>query len=260
MGKRAVGIGSPWTSGEVAGARRYSVGIRRNSVSLELSDCWDNRAWDAAPPAAPGQARCRQILVELLRPLGPAAARWADKLVSEFGSLAGTLAAPPAALARALGDGAAAGRHIGVVRDAMLHALRTEAFARPTLDDSQKPIDYLSLDMALLPTERLRVLFLNTSNRLLYDETLSEGSVSEAPVYPREIMRRALEVGATALILAHNHPSGDPTPSRGDIETTRRIADAGRALDICIHDHVIVARSGWSSFRAMGLLQPARAA
>ena len=141
----------------------------------------------------------------------------------------------------------------------MLHALRTEAYGKPKLDDSQALIDYLSLDMALLPTERLRVLFLNTSNRLLYDETLAEGSVSEAPVYPREIMRRALEVGATALILAHNHPSGDPTPSRGDIDATRRIADAGRALDICIHDHVIVARSGWSSFRALGLLQPAGA-
>lgn len=140
----------------------------------------------------------------------------------------------------------------------MLHSLRTEAFARPTLDDSQKLIDYLSLDMALLPTERLRVLFLNSSNRLLHDETHTHGSVSETPVYPREIMRRALEVGATALILAHNHPSGDPTPSRGDVEATRRIADAGRALDICIHDHVIVARSGWSSFRALGLLQPAR--
>lgn len=158
-----------------------------------------------------------------------------------------------------LGDGGAAVRYLGTIRDAMLHALRTEAFARPKLDDSQALIDYLSLDMALLPTERLRVLFLNSSNRLLFDETLAEGSVSEAPVYPREIMRRALEVGATALILAHNHPSGDPTPSRSDIDATRRIAIAARSLDICIHDHVIVARSGWSSFRALGLLQPARA-
>jgi DNA repair protein RadC len=159
-----------------------------------------------------------------------------------------------------LGEGSAAVRHLGVVRDAMLHALRTEALAGPTLADSGALIDYLSLDMAHLPTERLRVLFLNSGNRLLYDETLAEGSVNETAVYPREILRRALEVGATALILAHNHPSGDPRPSRGDIETTRRIADAARALDICIHDHVIVARSGWSSFRALGLLQPAGAA
>jgi len=210
------------------------------------------------PPEAPGPERCRQILVELFRPFGDSAAGWADLLIAEFGSLAEALAAPAGVQARVLGDDGAV-QYLRTIRDAMVHALRTEAFARPKLDDSQALIDYLSLDMALLPTERLRVLFLNTNNRLLYDETLAEGSVSEAPVYPREIMRRALEVGATALILAHNHPSGDPTPSRGDIDATRRIADAGRALDICIHDHVIVARSGWSSFRALGLLQPAKA-
>lgn len=209
------------------------------------------------PSEAAGPLRCRQILVELLRPLGPDAAGWADRLVVEFGSLAGALAAGPGAQARALGDGAAAVRHLAVVRDAMLHALRTEALTGPILTDSRALIDYLSLDMAHLVTERLRVLFLNSGNRLLYDETLAEGSVSETPVYPREIIRRALQVGATALILVHNHPSGDPAPSRGDVETTRRIAEAGRTFDICIHDHVIVARSGWSSFRALGLLQPA---
>jgi DNA repair protein RadC len=115
-------------------------------------------------------------------------------------------------------------------------------------------IDYLSADMAHLPAERLRVLFLNAKNHLLRDEMVSEGSVNETPIYPREIMRRALEVGATALILAHNHPSGDAQPSEGDIKATRRVADAARALDIRIHDHVILARSGWSSFRALGLI------
>ncbi|HEX8512953.1 MAG TPA: DNA repair protein RadC [Allosphingosinicella sp.] len=258
MDERALRLGGAWASGALAGARRHPVGLRGDLVDLELSNPRNHHVRNLESSEAPGEVRCRQILVELLRPLGPAAADWADRLVSQFGSLAATLAAAPAAQARALGDGAAAVRHLGIVRDAMLHSLRTEAFARPTLDDSQKLIDYLSLDMALLPTERLRVLFLNSSNRLLHDETHTHGSVSETPVYPREIMRRALEVGATALILAHNHPSGDPTPSRGDVEATRRIAEAGRALDICIHDHVIVARSGWSSFRALGLLQPAR--
>lgn len=136
----------------------------------------------------------------------------------------------------------------------MLHALRTEAAAGPTLSDSSALLDYLSLDMAHLLTERLRVLFLNSGNRLLCDEIVADGSVNEAPVYPREIMRRALEVGATALIIVHNHPSGDPRPSRGDIEGTRRIADAARALGICLHDHLIIARSGWASLRALGLL------
>jgi DNA repair protein RadC len=210
------------------------------------------------PSAAAGSVRCRQILVDLLAPFGPDAPAWADNLVRKFGSLAGTLAAAPSARAEAVGDAAAA-RYLGVIRGAMLHALRGEALEGATIGDSEALMDYLCLDMAHLPTERLRVLFLNARNRLLHDEIVSEGSISATAVYPREIMRRALEVGATALILAHNHPSGDPQPSLGDVEATRRIAEAARALDICIHDHVIVARSGWTSFRALGLLRPAAA-
>ena len=139
------------------------------------------------------------------------------------------------------------------VRAAMIHCLRVEVAAGPVLSDSQSLIDYLSLDMAHAPVEQFRVLFLNAQNQLL-DESVVAGTVSEAPVYPREIMRRALELGATAVLLAHNHPSGDPTPSRTDIGVTRRIADAGHILDIAVHDHVIVARTGWTSLRAMGLL------
>lgn len=136
----------------------------------------------------------------------------------------------------------------------MLHVLREEALKAPILSTCEALIDYLFADMAHLPAERLRVLFLDSKNRLLRDEMVSEGSVNEAPIYPREIMRRALEVGATALILAHNHPSGDAQPSEGDIRSTRRVAEAAQALDIRIHDHVIVARSGWSSFRMLGLI------
>jgi DNA repair protein RadC len=113
-------------------------------------------------------------------------------------------------------------------------------------------IDYLFAAMAHEPVEQLRILYLNTRNRLLLDETVAEGSVNVAPVYPREIVRRSLEVGATALILAHNHPSGDPRPSREDIRVTRLVAAASGALDISLHDHVIVARSGWISLRAEG--------
>lgn len=189
--------------------------------------------------------------------MGPAAPVWAERLVEEFGSLAAALAAGPRAQARALGatGGAAAIVHLATVREAMLHALRAEALSGPALADSQTLIDYLFLDMAHLPMERLRVLYLNAANRLLHDESIADGSINETPIYPREIMRRALEVGATALILAHNHPSGDPRPSSGDIDATRRIVEAGRALDIRIHDHVIIARTGWTSFRALGLLQ-----
>lgn len=151
-------------------------------------------------------------------------------------------------------DGEAAVHHLGVVRDAMVQALRTEALDGPVLANSQALIDYLFVDMAHLPSERLKILFLNVSNRVLHEEVVAEGSINEVPIYPREVMRRSLEVGATALILAHNHPSGDPHPSNGDIDATRRIIAAGRALDIVIHDHVIVARSGWTSLRAIGLL------
>jgi DNA repair protein RadC len=234
---------------------------------VDLSDVASGDIRNFRAPEAGGAVRCRQILVELLQPLGDGAAGWAERLVAEFGSLAGALAAGPGAQARVLGDARALGdgktlgdggavvRYLGAVRQAMVHSLRTEALAGPRLADSQSLINYLFLDMAHLPTERLRVLFLNSANRLLYDETVAEGSVNETPIYPREIMRRALEIGATALILVHNHPSGDPRPSAGDIDATKRVIQAARALDIGVHDHVIVARSGWTSFRALGLLQ-----
>jgi DNA repair protein RadC len=148
-----------------------------------------------------------------------------------------------------------AARHLVAVREAMLHALRADATTGPVFADSAALLDYLTLDMAHRATEQLRVLFLNKRNELLDDRVLAEGTVDVTPVYPREIIRRALDIGATALILVHNHPSGDPSPSRGDIEATRRVAAAAQALDICLHDHVIVARDGWTSFRALGLLR-----
>lgn len=221
---------------------------------LKLPDVGVDRVREAPLANAAGPLRCRQILVELLAPFGPAASEWADQLIEEFATLAAVLAAGPNGQARILGSDNPAIAHLGMVRDVMLHVLRTEVSNAPVLTDSQALLDYLFADMAHLPAERLRVLFLNAKNRLLCDEVMGEGSVKETQIYPREIMRRALEVGATALILAHNHPSGDPMPSEGDVEATRRIAGAGRALDIHIHDHVIIARGGWSSFRTMGLL------
>jgi DNA repair protein RadC len=195
-------------------------------------------------------------LVDLLRPFGGELAEaWADRLTETFGSLGAALSAPPTARLRTLNEAPEAAFHLGLIREAMLHALRAEALSRPVLTDSKALLDYLTLDMGRLATERLRVLFLNARNHLLFDETLAEGSVNETAVHPREIVRRALEIGATAIILVHNHPSGDPTPSASDVEATRRIAMAAGALDICIHDHVIIAGSAWTSFRALGLLQ-----
>ncbi len=136
----------------------------------------------------------------------------------------------------------------------MQQALRTEALAGPVIADSGALISYLFADMAYLPSERLRILFLNARNRLLKDETFAQGCINEVPIYPREIIRRSLDLGATALILAHNHPSGDPNPSQGDIDATRRMAAAASGVGILVHDHVVIGRSGWVSFRSLGLL------
>ena len=162
------------------------------------------------------------------------------------------LAAPPAAQRKVIGNERSVLAWLATLRSAMLHALRREALQGPVLGDSRAVIDYLFAVMAHEPVEQLRILYLNTRNRLLLDETVAEGSVNIAPIYPREIVRRSLEVGATALILAHNHPSGDPKPSREDIRVTRLVAAAAGALDIRLQDHVIIARSGWTSLRAEG--------
>ncbi len=164
------------------------------------------------------------------------------------------LAAPSTAQQRVLGNERGVLAWLATLRSAMLHALRREALQGPVLGNSRAVMDYLFAAMAHESVEQLRVLYLNTRNRLLLDETVIEGSVNIAPIYPREIVRRSLEVGATALILAHNHPSGDPKPSREDVRVTRLIARAGEALDIRLHDHVIIARSGWISLRAGGYL------
>jgi DNA repair protein RadC len=149
-------------------------------------------------------------------------------------------------------EGAAAA--IKIAQAAALRLLESEVLARPVLSSWQTLLDYLHADMAHHPVERVRVLFLNSRNQLIRNEALSEGSIDEAAVYVREIIRRALDYQATALILVHNHPSGDPQPSQQDIRLTRDIVEAGRHLKIAVHDHVIIGAKGHSSLRAMGLI------
>ena len=131
---------------------------------------------------------------------------------------------------------------------------RQEVQQQPVLGSWQALIDYLHIDMAHLTVERVRVLYLNAQNRLIHDEHVGDGSIDEAAIHPREVIRRALERGATALILVHNHPSGSPEPSRADIQITQRIAEAGRLLGITVHDHVIIGREGHVSLKAKGLI------
>jgi DNA repair protein RadC len=141
-----------------------------------------------------------------------------------------------------------------VARDLSLRLLHTEIERRPLLDSPQSIAGYLHAYLSHRPIEEIWVAYLDAGNHLLADEIVGRGTVGEAKLYPRELLRRALEIGATSLILAHNHPGGDPMPSRADIAATRRLRRAAAALDIVLHDHLIVARSGWISFRAQGLL------
>jgi DNA repair protein RadC len=178
----------------------------------------------------------------------------AKKLINDFGGFGALLTADAAAIARVgdISEGAVAA--LKIAQAAALRLLQEEVKERPVLGSWQALLDYLHADMAHNPVERVRVLFLNSKNMLIRDEEMSEGSVDEAAVYIREIIRRALEYHATALILVHNHPSGDPAPSQQDIRLTKDIIEAGRHLRIGVHDHIIIGTRGHSSLRAMGLI------
>ncbi len=124
----------------------------------------------------------------------------------------------------------------------------------PVLASWQSLLDYLRADMAHLTTERVRLLYLDSKNRLIRDELTSEGSIDQAAIYVREVIRRSIDLGAAAIILVHNHPSGDSAPSRQDIALTREIIDAGKKLGISVHDHIIVGKDGYSSMWSAGLI------
>ena len=144
--------------------------------------------------------------------------------------------------------------HLRAIREAMRHALHAELVDGQSISTTRELAAYLRLEMGFEPSEQVRVLFLDVGNRLISDELLFRGTVDAAPLYARPIAHRALDLGAAALILVHNHPSGEPEPSRGDVDATRALGRALAPLDILLHDHVIVARRGWTSLRQRGLL------
>jgi DNA repair protein RadC len=177
----------------------------------------------------------------------------AGDLIQRFGGLAGVAAADPSALIRA-GLSPQVVAEIRRVGDLAIILTRTEACQRPVLSSWSALVAYLRASLAHAPREQFRTLYLDKRNILMREELRAEGTIDHAPVYVREVLRRALELSASAMILVHNHPSGDPTPSRPDIDMTRKIVDAARVFDIQVHDHVIVGREGTKSFRALGLL------
>jgi DNA repair protein RadC len=178
----------------------------------------------------------------------------AKALLKRFGSFADVIAAPRERLAEVKGVGDAVVAQLKVVEAAALRLSKTSLLGKPALSSWAALLDYCKAAMARSPHEEFRVLFLDRKNAVIADEVQTQGTVDHTPVYPREIMKRALEHAASAIILVHNHPSGDPTPSKADIEMTREIASAAKALRIAVHDHIVVGRGGTASFKALGLL------
>ena len=178
----------------------------------------------------------------------------ARDLLRRYGSLAGVLNADPQALAAHSQMGDASAAALKIVALAARRLARSEVQEKPVLGSWQALLDYLHIDMAHLTVERVRVLYLNAQNRLIHDAHVCDGSIDAAAIHPREVLRRGLDLGAAALILVHNHPSGSPEPSRADIQITNRIAEAGRLLGIAVHDHVIVGREGHVSLKAKVLI------
>jgi DNA repair protein RadC len=178
----------------------------------------------------------------------------AKALLTRFGSLGGVLGATLPELTTVKGVGESVALELKLLHEAALRAGREAVSKRPVITSSAQLAAYVKTAIAHAPREQFRVLFLDKKNQLIADEVMNHGTVDHAPVYPREVMRRALELSASALILVHNHPSGDPTPSQADVAMTREIVEAGRSLRIVIHDHLVVGRDGTASFKALGLM------
>jgi DNA repair protein RadC len=178
----------------------------------------------------------------------------AKAILAKFGSFAEAVNASEERLAEISGLGQSAITEIRIIRAAALRLMQGEVLKRPLLGSWDKVVSYCRAAMGYEMREQFRILFLDKRNRLVADEIQGEGTVDHTPVYVREVIKRALELSASSIILVHNHPSGDPTPSRADVEMTKEIASAAVKLDIAVHDHLIVGRDGHISLRSAGLM------
>ncbi|KJS35276.1 MAG: hypothetical protein VR74_16960 [Hyphomonas sp. BRH_c22] len=178
----------------------------------------------------------------------------AKALMARFGSLSGVFAAPGADLIKVDGIGETVAAYLKAVAEIQSRAAREEIRRRPAISSWSALIDYVRIELQHEKREQFPVLFLDRKNQFIADEVMGHGTVDHAPVYPREITRRALELQASSLILVHNHPSGDMTPSRADIDMTREIIDVLDPFDITVHDHLIAGTSGVTSFRTASLI------
>lgn len=178
----------------------------------------------------------------------------AKELIQRFGSFAEVLGAPAARLSETDGVSEGVALDLKIVEAALKRMAKGAVGKRPVLSSWSSVLDYCRMAMAFAEREQFRILFLDKKNILIADEVQQTGTVDHTPVYPREVMRRALELSASAIILVHNHPSGDPTPSGADMRMTRELVDIAKPLGVAIHDHIIVGRDGHASFRSLGLI------
>ena len=178
----------------------------------------------------------------------------AKALLARFGALSGVLAAAPKDLVKVAGVGETVAAYLKATQEIGARASRETLSSTPMISSWSALLAYVRSQLQHETREQFRVLFLDKKNQLIADELMGQGTVDHAPVYPREIARRALELSSSALILVHNHPSGDPTPSRADIDMTREIIDALAPFDIGVHDHLIAAKQGVTSFKTQGLI------
>jgi DNA repair protein RadC len=178
----------------------------------------------------------------------------AKQLIATFGSFAEAISAPVERLEKIDGLGPASIAQLKAVQAAAARLTRGEIKRRPVLSSWSAVLDYCRTSMAFADKEFFRILFLDKRNQMIADEVQQTGTVDHTPIYPREVVKRALELSATAIILVHNHPSGDPTPSRADIQMTQAIIETARPLGIAVHDHIIVGKDGHASFRGLKLI------
>ena len=178
----------------------------------------------------------------------------AKALLARFGSLAAVLGAPDHLLTEVKGIGDIAANELRIIGALSRRSLKSEIRGKDVLSSWSAVLDYCKAAMAHEQREQFRILFLDKKNGLMADEVQQTGTVDHTPVYTREVIHRALELGATAMILVHNHPSGDPTPSRADIEMTRTIVEAGKPLSVTVHDHIIIGKDGHASLKGLGLM------
>ena len=189
----------------------------------------------------------RSILRRDVKPIAKA-------LIAKFGSFAEVIAAPIERLTEVKGVSEKIALDLKILRAASTKLGQESVLGRPVLSSWSALLDYCRAAMQFEPTEHFRVLFLDRKNRLIADEILGQGTVDRAPVYPREILKRALALESTAIILAHNHPSGDPTPSQSDIDMTKEIVQACKPISVTVHDHLIIGRDNIASFKTLGLM------